>query len=70
MDTRYGTTPLVWALHAWLEDGRTPVEAYRAIVHRLLDAGAVADAALAQDERLAGETTLRSRLMQSGTSER
>ncbi len=39
-DAVYGTPPLVWAMHAWLAEGRRNADDYRAIIRRLLDAGA------------------------------
>ena len=39
-DAVYGTPPLVWALHAWLAEGRRNAGDYRAIVRRLVAAGA------------------------------
>ena len=39
-DDTYGTPPLVWALHAVLVDGKRPVERWREVIRRLVDAGA------------------------------
>jgi hypothetical protein len=39
-DAVYGTPPLVWALHAWLVEGRTDADSSRAVVRMLADAGA------------------------------
>jgi hypothetical protein len=34
-DTAYGTTPLVWAQHAWRVDHRGPEDAYRRVISLL-----------------------------------
>ncbi|WP_337172519.1 ankyrin repeat domain-containing protein [Gemmatimonas aurantiaca] len=61
-DATYGTTPLVWALHAWLVDGKTPASAYKAIIGRLLDAGADVKAEWIDDDRLRADEELWARL--------
>ncbi len=38
-DGVYGTTPIVWALHAWLVEDRPGTEAYTRILHALVNAG-------------------------------
>ncbi|MEZ4425141.1 MAG: ankyrin repeat domain-containing protein [Gemmatimonadota bacterium] len=54
LDGRYGTPPLVWALHAWLEEGRSP-DPYRRTVGALVAAGAHVDPAWIDEPRLAAE---------------
>ncbi len=39
-DETWGTTPLVWALHAWSEDPTAPIERYYDVVAMLVAAGA------------------------------
>ncbi|MCC6930964.1 MAG: ankyrin repeat domain-containing protein [Gemmatimonadaceae bacterium] len=57
-DGRYGTPPVVWALHAWLVENRTPGEPYRAVVLRLLEAGATVTREWIDDDRLRGDAEL------------
>lgn len=58
LDTRYGSPPLVWALHAWLVEQRGPADRYRAVVLQLLDAGATVRADWIDDERLRADAEL------------
>jgi ankyrin repeat protein len=51
-DGVYGTTPLVWAMHAWLVENRAPGEPYRAVLAMLADAGAEVRTEWLGDERL------------------
>lgn len=51
-DGRYGTTPVVWALHAWLEERRTPDERYRAVLLALAHAGARVERRHLEEPRL------------------
>ena len=55
-DAVYGTPPLVWALHAWLAEGRRNAADYRAIIRMLLAAGAEVKAEWA--ERVQGDAEL------------
>ena len=51
-DAVYGTPPLVWALHAWLVDQREDAAAYRAVLRRLVAAGAEVKREWLDDDRL------------------
>ena len=55
-DAVYGTPPLVWAMHAWLAEGRRNAADYRAIIRMLLAAGAEVEAEWA--ERVRGDAEL------------
>ena len=57
-DDRYGTTPLVWALHAWLVERRSDEASYRAIVRMLADAGSVVKAEWIDDDRVHADPEL------------
>jgi len=57
-DAVYGTPPLVWALHAWLVEGRDHAEAYRAVLRALVDAGAEVKPEWIDDDRLRADRTL------------
>jgi ankyrin repeat protein len=57
-DDRYGTTPLVWALHAWLAEGRRDDESYRAVVRLLAEGGAVVKPEWIDDQRLRADPAL------------
>jgi hypothetical protein len=39
-DPVHGTPPLVWALHAWLAEGRSNADDYKAVLRLLARAGA------------------------------
>jgi hypothetical protein len=58
IDARYHTPPLVWALHAWLVDGRGGVDGYRRVLQMLADAGANVKQEWLDDERLRGDAEL------------
>ena len=58
IDARYRTPPLVWALHAWLVDGRTGAADYRRVLHMLADAGAEVKQEWLDDERLRRDAEL------------
>ena len=62
-DDVYGTTPLVWALHAWLVEGRKDHESYRSVVRMLADAGAVVKAEWIDDDRVRADPELFNALM-------
>lgn len=57
-DDRHGTPPLVWALHAWLVEGRGHVESYGAVLKRLAAAGARVREAWLDHDRLRAEPDL------------
>lgn len=57
-DNVYGTPPLVWALHAWLKEGRPDQAAYVRIVRALVGAGARVQLAWLDHERLRAESAL------------
>lgn len=58
VDGRFGTPPLVWALHAWLVDGRPDDAGYRQIVRALVEAGATVRREWIDDERLRADAEL------------
>ena len=64
-DSVYGTPPLVWAMHAWLEEGRRNADDYRAIIRMLLAAGAEVKPEWA--ERVRGDAELYAALAGGGT---
>jgi ankyrin repeat protein len=51
-DDVHGTTPLLWALHAWLVEGRRDQDSYRVVVRMLVDAGAEVRAEWIDDDRV------------------
>lgn len=57
-DGCYHTPPLVWALHAWLVEGRGPVEAYHAVLLALRAAGARVKAEWLDDDRIRADPEL------------
>lgn len=63
IDDFYATTPLVWALHAWLVEGRKDQEPYRAVVRMLAEAGAVVKAEWIDDDRVRADPELFEALM-------
>jgi hypothetical protein len=62
-DDVYGTTPLVWALHAWLVEGRKDETSYRAVVRLLADAGAIVKPEWIDDDRVCADPELYAALM-------
>jgi ankyrin repeat protein len=62
-DDMHGTTPLVWALHAWLEEQRKNEESYRVLVRRLVEAGAAVRAEWIDDDRVRADAELFATLM-------
>jgi hypothetical protein len=58
IDAQYHTPPLVWALHAWLVEGRAGAERYRRVLHLLADAGADVKQEWLDDDRLRGDAEL------------
>jgi len=62
-DDVHGTTPLVWALHAWLAEGRTDQESYRGVVRLLGEAGARVQAEWIDDARVRADPALFAALM-------
>jgi len=57
-DDVYGTTPLVWALHAWLAEGREDQQPYRTVARLLADAGAVVKMEWIDDDRVRADPAL------------
>jgi hypothetical protein len=62
-DAGYGTPPLVWALHAWLVEGRDDDAGYRTVLRVLADAGAEVKAAWIDDDRLRADPELYAMLL-------
>ncbi len=62
-DDFYGTTPLVWALHAWLVEERKDEASYRSVVRMLAQAGAVVKAEWIDDDRVRADPELFAALM-------
>jgi ankyrin repeat protein len=58
VDETHGTTPLVWALHAWLVDERGNADDYRRVLRLLVEAGARVQADLINDDRLRADPEL------------
>lgn len=67
-DDVHGTTPLAWALHAWLVEGRNDQEAYRAVVRMLAEAGAMVKAEWIDDDRVRADPDLFAMLTRRATS--
>jgi len=61
-DSTYGTPPLVWALHAWLAERRDNATAYRAVLLRLVEAGARVKGEWIDDERVRADAELNAAL--------
>jgi hypothetical protein len=57
-DDKYGTTPLVWALHAWLVESRANEASYRLVARMLVDAGAHVQEEWIDDERVRADAAL------------
>jgi hypothetical protein len=57
-DSVYGTTPLVWAMHAWLVENRQDADAYRTVMRMLADAGALVKPEWLTDPRLRADADL------------
>ena len=51
-DQVYGTPPIVWALHAWLAEGKGPDARYHAVLKDLAEHGATVERRHLDDERL------------------
>jgi Ankyrin repeats (3 copies) len=62
-DDQYGTTPLVWALHAWLVEGRKNQESYRSVLRMLAVTGATVKAEWIDDDRVRADPDLFAALM-------
>lgn len=54
----HATPPLVWALHAWLVEGRKDQASYRAVVRLLAEAGAAVEAVWIDDDRVRADPEL------------
>jgi hypothetical protein len=61
-DAKWQCAPLVWALHAWLVDGRSPAAAYRDIIRQLIEAGATVEPTALSYKQLEQEPDVRSLL--------
>jgi len=57
-DAVHGTSPLLWALHAWLTEHHEPADAYRSVLRRLADAGAEVKPEWIDDDRLRADAEL------------
>jgi hypothetical protein len=62
-DELHATTPLVWALHAWLVEGRKDQASYRGVVRMLAGAGAAVRADWIDDDRVRADPELFDALM-------
>jgi len=67
-DSVYGTPPLIWAIHAWLAENRSNSDDYRAIIRRLLDAGAKVSTEHLGDPRLRADPELFAALSERAAS--
>jgi hypothetical protein len=61
-DAVYGTTPVVWALHGWLVDRRTPDDGYRRVLLQLAHEGASVQNEWIDDERIRADGELHAAL--------
>jgi len=66
-DDTYRTPPLVWALHAWLVEGRSREDVYRRIVRMLVDAGATVQPEWIDDGRVRADGELYAALSRAVT---
>lgn len=57
-DDRYHTPPLVWALHAWLVEGRGDAADHRTVLLTLVAAGAAVQPAWVDDDRIRADAEL------------
>jgi hypothetical protein len=57
-DELHAMPPLVWALHAWLVEGRKDQASYRAVVRLLAEAGAAVRAEWIDDDRVRADPEL------------
>jgi hypothetical protein len=64
VDRVYHTTPLVWALHGWLEENRSSDAAYRDIARQLVAAGAAVRMEWVDDARVRADAALYDALME------
>ena len=58
VDNVYHTPPLVWALHAWLVDGKGEPEAHKRTLRMLVEKGATVKPDWIDDDRLRADTEL------------
>ncbi len=58
VDAVFGTSPLVWAFHAWLKEGRADAAPYIRIVRTLVEAGARVEPGWLDHDRLRAEVEL------------
>jgi ankyrin repeat protein len=68
-DMVYGTTPIVWALHAWLKEGREDAQAYTRILLALAAAGAKLNRERLDDDRIRADAALYSALLRASGPE-
>lgn len=61
-DLVYGTPPLVWGLHAWLEEDRPNENGYRSVLRMLAEAGADVKPEWLEHDRLRADRVLRALL--------
>lgn len=64
-DRVYGTPPMVWALHAWLEESRPNGAAYAAVLRALAAAGARVKREWLDDPRLRADAELHAALLRA-----
>jgi hypothetical protein len=64
-DRVHGTSPLVWALHAWLVDERRDAATYRPVLLALVGAGARVRREWLDDERLEADPELHATLLRA-----
>jgi ankyrin repeat protein len=69
VDETFGTTPVVWALHAWLVEERGETGNYRQVLKLLVEAGAHVQAEHIQDNRLQSDPELFALLSRAANTE-
>src|SRR5262249_36927057 len=57
-DSQYGTPPMVWALHAWIEENRPDSQPYVHILLALANAGATVKKEWLEKDRVRAESAL------------
>ena len=61
-DTRWGTTPLIWAMHAWRSEPAAVPERYHDVVARLVTAGAAVPSRLLEEAKVRADPKMLSAL--------
>lgn len=67
-DETWGTTPLVWALHAWSQDPTAPIERYYDVVAMLVAAGATVKPEWLEWDRVQADPEMLGALTRRGSS--